>query len=66
MNLDDPPPNAKILRAYFFALPTPEIPSVDSTLDILTVDYSFILFKEYYVEQICDYPMCGFSLMNNE
>ena len=35
MDLDNLPPNAKILYMYFFRLQTPVIPLVDSIPDIL-------------------------------
>ena len=45
MNLDNPPPNEKILRAHFFSYEPPTIEQPSSTPEIIALDYPLISLK---------------------
>ena len=66
MDLDDPPPNAKILRAHFFGHEPPTIEQLSSTPEIMALDHPFLSLKQHIIKQTCNHPAFGLCCLEDD
>ena len=66
MDLDDPPPNAKILRAHFFGHEPPTIEQPASTPEIMALDHPFLSLKKHTITRTCDHPTFGLCFLEDD
>ena len=65
IDLNNPSPNAKILRAHFFRYESPTIEKLSSTPEIMALDHLFLSLKLYVIAWTYNHLTFGLYFLEN-